>query len=73
MSDSPKTNTPARQLERIEAKIDRIDTKMDNISSRTSRSETDIIWVKGGLAISLAIIISVAGYLATILAGLLPR
>lgn len=66
-------NTTDKHLERIETKIDRIDNKLDNISSRTSTTETDIIWVKGGLALGLAIILSVVGYLATILAGLLNK
>jgi hypothetical protein len=66
-------NTTDKHLERIETKIDRIDNKLDNISARTSITETDIIWVKGGLALSLAIILSVVGYLATILAGLLNK
>jgi len=65
------SNTTDKQLERIEAKVDRIDTKLDVLGSRTTRTETDIIWVKGGLAIGLSIIIATAGYLVTRLADLI--
>jgi len=65
------SNTTDKHLERIEAKVDRIDTKLDVLGSRTTRAETDIMWVKGGLAIGLSIIIATAGYLVTRLADML--
>lgn len=65
------SNTTDKHLERIEAKVDRIDTKLDVLGSRTTRTETDITWVKGGLAIGLSIILAVAGYLVTRLANLI--
>lgn len=60
-----------KHLERIEAKVDRIDTKMDILGGRTTRAETDIVWVKGGLAIGLSIIVATAGYLVTRLADMI--
>jgi hypothetical protein len=60
-----------KHLERIETKVDRIDTKLDVLAGRTTRNETDVMWVKGGLAIGLSIILATAGYLITRLANLI--
>jgi hypothetical protein len=65
------SNITDKYLERIEAKVDRIDAKLDVLGSRTTRAETDIVWVKGGLAIGLSVIMAVAGYLVTRLANLI--
>lgn len=65
------SNTTDKHLERIEAKVDRIDTKLDVLGGRTTRTETDIVWVKGGLAIGLSIIVATAGYLVTRLADMI--
>jgi hypothetical protein len=66
-----ENNTTDKHLERIEAKVDRIDAKFDMLGSRTTRTETDIIWVKGGLAIGLSIVLATAGYLVTRLVDLI--
>lgn len=58
-----------KHLERIETKVDRIDTKLDVLGNRTTTTETDLIWVKGGLAIGLTVILAVAGYIITLLSG----
>lgn len=58
-----------KHLERIEAKVDRIDTKLDVLGNRTTTTETDLIWVKGGLAIGLTVIMAVAGYIITLLSS----
>lgn len=58
-----------KHLERIETKVDRIDTKLDVLANRTTTTETDLIWVKGGLAIGLTIILAVAGYIITLLSS----
>jgi hypothetical protein len=57
-----------KHLERIETKVDRIDTKLDVLGNRTTTTETDIVWVKGGLAIGLTIILAVAGFITSVLA-----
>lgn len=57
-----------KYLERIETKVDRIDGKLDILGTRTTATETDIIWVKGGLAIGLTIILAVAGFIISVLA-----
>lgn len=55
----------SERLTRIEAKLDLALASQASDRVEMEKSKTDIIWLKGGMAIVLSIILGVAGWLAT--------
>jgi len=51
------------QLERVEARLDRIESKLDIHLERVSKAESNIAWLKGHVQIATTVFISTVGFL----------
>jgi archaellum component FlaC len=54
-----------RRFDSLDNKFERVEAKLDNHLDRLSRAEASIEWLRGHSKIVTIIVLSVAGYLAT--------
>lgn len=55
-----------RRFDNLDHKFERIESKLDNHLDRLSRAEASIEWLRGNVKVITIIVLSVAGYLATL-------
>lgn len=52
--------------EHIDKRFDRFEEKLDGHTERLARNEADVSWLKGSTKIIVAIVMSAAGFLASL-------
>ncbi len=66
MSDFDLKNHLDDRFDSVDKRLDRVEAKLDDHLSRLSTAEASIEWLRGHAKVSVTIVLTVAGFLASL-------